>query len=123
MRTITITVDGKEYTFPATMNILRKAEDFSGISTPRALGDDNKMPFKAEFMLGIICAGMQFAGAEVDYKTLGDEIAWHDLSAIYTSITDALTPETVAGARKNAPKGKSAGTGPASSGSGSDSSS
>jgi hypothetical protein len=109
MRQITVCIEGKEYTFPANMGILRRAEDYSGISTAKALTPDCKEFGSAGFILGVLAAGLEYCGETLDCKVLdatgqrpgfmeklGNLISWEDMDAIYVEIWRALKPDLVA---------------------------
>lgn len=107
MRQIEITVDGKEYIFPASMIILRRAEQLSGITTPMAVTPGTEQFGSAGFVLGVVAAGLEHCGETFGIERLngerpgymeavGNRIGFDEANAMYLAVYAALRPELVA---------------------------
>jgi hypothetical protein len=110
MRTIEVTIDGKDYTFPASMTVLRRAEKLCGITTALALTPGTDEFGSAGFVLGVVAAGVEHCGETFGIEKIrgerpgyidavGNRIAFDQADELYAAVYTALKPELVAQAQ------------------------
>ena len=112
MRTITITYNGEQHTFPASARIARRAEEFSGMSTFKALSEQGDKKLPLGFVLGVVAAGLEWNNEPIEkgkeqarFEEIETTVQMDEVEDLIISVGTAFLPETPAAKAKNSGNG------------------